>query len=50
MTVEMFVGDWVILKLRQGGQKLILCREGPCDHFELFLFEMSGILVHMVAR
>lgn len=50
MTVEMFVGDWLIVKFRQGGQNIILCREGPCDHFELFLFEMSSILAHMIAR
>lgn len=48
MVVEIFVCDW--LKFRQGRQNLILCREGPCDHFELFLFEMSSILVHIIAR
>lgn len=50
MMVEMFVGDWLMLKFRQGRQNLILCREGSCDHFELFLFETSSILVHIVAR
>ena len=50
MMVKMFVGDWLILKFRQGRQNLTLYREGPCDHSELFLFEMSSILVHVVAR
>lgn len=50
MMVEMFVGDRLILKFRRGRQNLILCSEGPCDHFELFLFGMSSILVHFIVR
>lgn len=48
MVVVIFVCDW--LKFRQGRQNLILCREGPCNHSELFLFEMSSILDHIIAR